>query len=117
MTPDPIALPAGRSLDAIIASRVFHQTWQGGAPIPGYDGRWPWPPPYSTDVAAAWKVVEWLRDRAAHPDISPTGGEGADYPDGWQVTFYDHGKPGWATAWGDTMPVAVCRAALKAAGG
>lgn len=68
MTPDltretVLALAAGRELDALIEERVFghrfYRTETGSlwsTDLPGYL----FLPPYSTDLAAAWLVVEKL---------------------------------------------------------
>lgn len=125
-------LEAGRELDSLVHRRVMelpvvpdawglpmqpgdhwtsdpHGTYTGtptttGSPIPAY----------STDIAAAWEVVEKLRERRiflsvdAHWDrfdvdaaIGPSLVVAADF---WERAF--------ATA--DTAPLAICRAALRA---
>lgn len=61
-------------------------------------------PYYSTDIAAAWWVVEKL-----HLEVGP-----------WQVlgwrasTYHDWNDPQVVFAIGETAPLAICRAALKA---
>lgn len=66
------AMEAGPTLNALIAVRVMGQRRAddcglGDATCPGrYEpmiGRWPCLPPYSTDIEAAWFVVERLRER------------------------------------------------------
>lgn len=68
------------------------------------------PKPYSTDIAAAWEVVEkLLGDCRGHlmGGIS-RGWEREGGPLMWCCTF-----PGFKTAWADTAPMAICLAALK----
>ena len=68
-------------------------------------------PAYSTDIAAAWRVVERLRER------------------GWSVVVESHGKHREWTCWvqddtenepvmpdADTVQLAICLAALRACG-
>jgi hypothetical protein len=62
--------------------------------------------PYSTDLTAAWRVVEWL-----------TKGNSVtlEYQLGvW--TFEVNDGRNTAMGWGDTAPLAVCLAALAALG-
>lgn len=74
-----IDMPAGRVLDSLIAIHVFDcdpsliaDARLGGLDTQVSDGRYgyhvgemytPGPPPYSTDLAAAWQVVERLSKR------------------------------------------------------
>jgi hypothetical protein len=113
---DILTEPAGRKLDAWVATHVMAQPWQGGNPIPSYDGRWPWPPPYSTDIAAAMQVAAELRRRGfvvrlellqetAHCLATSALGE----PVSVHAVVYDHGNDFLAA-----LCVAVCRAALLA---
>jgi len=73
-------------------------------------------PKFSTDIAAAWQVVEKMRDTLGHWELAhhildprkcyaEFGGEYEPY-DGW------HNCKGCALA--DTAPLAICRAALLA---
>jgi len=90
MTHDEIdQLKAGPELDELIVSRVMGHT-QGDAT---------WVPAYSTDIAAAITTL----DLDTQDYVSLTWTE-----DGWMVDVsgcYGHG---------DTLPLAICRAALKA---
>ena len=66
--------------------------------------RWE-PMPYSTDIAAAWKVVEKLGIW-----VCPS-----DNAHGWQAGWYYNTDPGdTAGSYGDTAPRAICLAALAA---
>ncbi len=108
-------MKAGKELDALIAERVFgyeaisfmggYYSWRDktGAMVP--DAR------FSTDIRDAWEVVEKMRE------------------DGWrcQLTtlpatslvcaeFNRYRWERWAFETASTMPLAICRAALKALG-
>lgn len=67
---------------------------------------------YSTDIAAAWQVLEKLRERfeAVAVVSDAQTGPGADPSKGW-VCF---GQRPHFQAEGVTAPEAICRAALKA---
>jgi hypothetical protein len=73
-------------------------------------------PPFSADIAAAWTMVEALRERGVFIDVETTseryracaGREGGDNEDIWVLTD-------WFSA--DTAPLAICRAALAALSG
>jgi len=54
---------AGPELDALIAEKVMGQTRSEGLPgkFEPQIGRWPYLPPYSTNIEAAWEVAEKLR--------------------------------------------------------
>jgi hypothetical protein len=128
-----LAMPAGREMDALVAERVmeirvywhhYYLTGDGkltkcGPFLNGQDscesvnrkvaG-------YSTDISAAWRVVEKMRDALGHWELAhhiddprkcyaEFGGEYEPY-DGW------HTCKGCALA--DTAPLAICRAALLA---
>ena len=77
-------------------------------------------PHYSTDIAAAWEVVERIGELGYGVVANTTGkvGEGQ-----WRVAFmgldfqfFDevHMPDPDKWAWADTFPLAVCEAALKA---
>lgn len=67
-------------------------------------------PHYSTDIAAAWEVVERLR--ADHGDYSVIVCW-AHETQQWVCSDFD--SMTWEGA-GETAPLAICRAALKAVG-
>lgn len=81
-------------------------------------GCWHGPAAYSTEIAAAWLVVEKLRP--THGFWIDGDGDNEDiYNLGYEVDF-QHGMPGSpgfskGTATSDSAPLAICRAALKAA--
>lgn len=68
----------------------------------------PEPPYYSTDIAAAWDVVEKLklleRFSLTLRQLSPTN-------TAWTLSDLRDGEP---IAWSETAPHAICLAALKA---
>lgn len=129
-------MEAGRELDALIAEKVMG--WERGEnwlipPVgtPMRDNNWAaewdekgrphWLPRYSQDIEAAWQVVEKLRKdweylfinagngwgvecRTEHVDISPSN----------DITYQWTESTG--NIHGDTAPLAICLAALKAVG-
>lgn len=69
-------------------------------------------PAYSTDIAAAWLVVENLREQGAHIiPIVGTANECSISTIASRERQYDDFH-----AEADTMPLAICLAALKAVG-
>lgn len=66
-------------------------------------------PAYSTSIAAAWEVVEYMRkmDEWAFTLGTDTAGD-------WDATFWEGDTFHDATA--DTAPASICLAALKAVG-
>jgi len=73
-----LALPAGPALDALVAERVLGWTrstdprclgWWNDPTDLGRPVSPNWLPAYSTDIAAAWAVVEHMRARGFHPLI------------------------------------------------
>lgn len=124
-------LTAGRELDALVAKKVMG--WRevitgvycisgaAGVPPENADGWWKTIPRYSTDIAAAWEVVEKLR---GPNDDEFGGGEFWKFLDcseaGWRAElFLDLGDGADAPALlaagvGYALPEAICLAALKA---
>lgn len=116
---------AGRDLDALVAEQVM------GVPMPGRDEApppyqswlhhkskaWHWhfgddcwlAMPYSTDIGAAWEVVEKL---GADMGLYYHGG----IPE-YEATFFGScdGVAYVVTDRGETAPLAICRAALRVA--
>lgn len=102
-----------REIDALIAERVMeYPVKHRKTPVSDYWvcilHTWIKLPPYSTDIAAAWEVVEkinllgergWLRKES--------GG-------GWEYYEYEYDFEPVITA--DTAPMAICLAALKLKG-
>lgn len=118
-------MPAGRELDALVAERVMG--WKLFASEPGY-GRPPHQitlvltpiPHYSTDIAAAWIIVEKLRDMWTEATEGVSGFVD-DFPRPFDdnVFFeYLHRRADrrWPWAFLYVTPHNICRAALKATG-
>ena len=116
-------LPAGRELDALVAERVMGWHITDAIKKPGQDDYGVAPgqvgvlwvvrvPDYSTDIAAAWQVVERLIKLDAFVSL--------DYDfqnvdsEKWSVTFITRKAIDCES--GETAPLAICRAALKAVG-
>lgn len=102
---------AGRELDALVAEKVMG--FRHHPAMPGYDEMWFMSdggsidlPNYSTDIAAAWQVVEKLR-----LGIAPMG-------DGkWGVAMRDQPVNSIKDLTiNESAPLAICLAALKARG-
>jgi Phage ABA sandwich domain len=62
--------------------------------------------PYSTDISAALKVVEWLREQGYHFNIAS---EDTHYA---MFIYYDDGTP-VCDVTAESLPLAICEAALK----
>jgi|SRR3990172_13114446 len=112
-------ISAGKELDGLIAERVFgwkNLVWkEGGHKIDELGNRLSWPmgwygdgprgstylvKRYSTNMDDAWEVVDKLRETCCDFSIS----------EGFNAAFL---KDDWIVATADTVPVAICRAALK----
>ena len=131
---------AGRELDALVAERVMGYVWKDESPsgrflnspegwpagyVPQGSSEMTWTshlPHYSTDIAAAWLVVERLMnvdaDDASHrycldfrADREPWG---SDAPFVVEIRTQNAKRLAYVSA--DTMPLAICRAALAALG-
>ena len=119
---------AGRELDALVAEKVMG--WTRGLRYGNGNGEWIEPgrendahkrtwdttPCFSTDIAAAWQVVERMEaDGWGHKHLfhSP----GAEDP-GYYWTFMKPGKGirSMSESHAETLPLAICLAALKAVG-
>ena len=111
-------LSAGHEMDALVAEHIMGWERQGSGWNVNGSISWPDPEgnttplawvkdfPFSSDIAAAWQVVEKLiLDNKL-----------------FELEFYQESvdsRPRWGAAFGiesyaDTAPLAVCRAALKA---
>ena len=105
---EPAKIPAGPELDALIAEKVAGIT--RNRPIP----------PYSTDIAAAWTVVEAMirKDgvyfgcphfKHKHQNLASLG-----YPEGTECWYcvLNTKLLNKVVLCADTAPLAICRAAL-----
>ena len=111
-------MPAGRELDCRVAEKVMGYAVQGDQIVPPNDayvllgimGAMKFDiPHYSTDIADAWLVVEKMKASAFEVTIDDTDGD-------WWALFADLEYKHISSAYADTAPLAVCRAALKAMG-
>lgn len=124
-------IQAGRELDALIAEKVFGWRWlvsegSGKRGIfseqnnPGWFSReasgherlaYEWDcklPYYSFDIASAWKLVERMQAEGHCLEVRPY----VKVSSGYRVSIWEGGELDYAT--GETAPLAICRAALKA---
>ena len=105
---DPKTVPAGPETDALIAEKVT--AFGAGLPIP----------PYSTDIASAWIVVETMirKDgvyfgcphfKHKHQNLASLG-----YPEGTECWYcvLNTKLLNKVVLCADTAPLAICRAAL-----
>ena len=119
-------MEAGRELDALVAEKVM-----GLHEFAAYAGNhkaslgWGNPeadmtrgelhslPHYSTDITAAWKVVEKIKSTL--PKDGPNGSFSMIFEDGiWFVGYYEH-ENGWLNYFSsESAPHAICLAALNA---
>jgi hypothetical protein len=113
MTRDEILkMKYGPELDALVAEKVF-KYWNvemyEGKLVHGENNMNGWPvvtPHYSTEISAAWKVVE--NNFMTGTQELRIGARGKAF----QFTCYHNGNKGEAVA--ETAPLAICRAALLA---
>ena len=128
---------AGRELDALIAERVMGEPypapiqdfpWWSSAPVMSPLGQWIasvdperpgdlarhiWVPLlYSTDIVAAWVVVEHLNELERYPTVQYACAESGE--PFWWVTLVN---PADVEVRGDSAPHAICLAALAAVSG
>lgn len=122
-------LEAGPELDALVAEKVMGWKWniRNGVCYAEHDtfnapDCWPAFSP-STDIAAAWEVMEKLVSMDFDVDVAMSSKVANDYSKRCYCHFQagDDNAP-WkenfklAQAWALTAPLAICRAALKAVG-
>lgn len=127
-------MTAGSEMDALIAEKVMGWMWvyKTGWELAGYPvfDKLPFDAieyddsdyaitPYSTDIAAAWQVVEKVFDNFAawmtvgnNPDFMRYRGKYFSTVHGGKLE-YDSPSCN-ITCYADTAPLAICRAALKA---
>ncbi len=73
-------------------------------------GKYPLPP-YPTDIAAAWQVVERMRELGWHFEMFWRTDSDCDAIFRKEEHPY---IPAFAAEWGETPPLAICKAALAA---
>lgn len=95
-------MTAGRELDALVAEKVLGETVTIFDTNPlGYSCKH-----YSSDIAAAWLIVEDMKS-AYDLQLEAFGG-------GWRATFHEKGhEENCAMAIATTAPHAICLAALE----
>lgn len=112
-----LALPAGRELDALIWKFLHNKPlttkdcrYVDGdvQPCVGQPVGHTSPDHYSTNISAAWEVVDYLyRGHTLGFQVIHWPGDGND----WIISF-GNGQHGIYAADGNTAPLAICRAAL-----
>lgn len=117
---DSETMQAGREFDARIHEHVMRREVKYADHVP--PGRWEYSasesgtpfdevPHYTTDIAAAWQVVEALRALGFDIDVSA----GVNCRLAWECTIAPRpNTDGFYVGEGSTAPLAICRAALKA---
>lgn len=114
-------MPAGREMDVMVAKYIMVGMELAsvmdcfGCPMVYKDDEITCCPHYSTDIAAAWEVAERVR-----LTVTPAIGHG------WEAAWCNasgSGERNWVGTtngrkwhYGDTAPLAICRAALLAMG-
>lgn len=109
-------MPAGREMDALIGEYVFG--WKKGTfpvyePMKSKHGDYIVRPiaQYSTDIAVAWEVVEWIQKNGYSFELTEHADPQGDYI--LQVWRRDMERDDFI-ARAETVPLAICRAALLA---
>ena len=118
-------LEAGRELDRLVAEKILGwRYYASGYGLTAQRAYWVSPqgpfsadnlPRFSADIAAAWQVVQYLRDEGWDWRIT-TGRDQPTGAVGWQVSILR----AWpqkreVNAFGDAVPLAICRAAAALA--
>lgn len=91
---------------ALTLEREKHFTADDGGRLTGGIGMY-FAKPFSTDLASAFLVVEAMRGLGLGVEIEAAAGSG------WTVVFYS-ALTDYTTASGETLPLAICLAALNA---
>lgn len=110
-------MKVGNELDALIAEKVMgHEVSRYGDTDAWYDEQGHWIKPYSTDIAAAWQVVNKIADSRDPHWFSIDRWYGT-WVAGWRCGDSAPDDPSWELEMtADTAPLAICLAALKAKG-
>lgn len=108
-------LAVGAELDAAVATKVFDWTmdrygiWHTPRKPNGVASHGVKVPPYSTDIAAAWTVVDHLQKQGYQWRVETPKPDAHDW---YEVRVWAN-RALWY-AHGTTAPEAICRAALRA---
>lgn len=113
-------MQAGQELDVLIAEQVMkvdycvdHVDYIGEFVLCGVCGKTPLAP-YSDDIAAAWLVVEKLKDVFNRNTHGKAIGFSLRYfNDEWSVTLEEDEMSATKKVYADTAPLAICLAALE----
>ena len=123
-------MKAGRELDALVAEKVMGErigqrrtTIRDGVQtdeiLLAAPGDWCFKlcPPYSTDIAAAWEVVEHLDEDLEFRLWGPREERGQRPAGGWEVELQNRVTGAWYRGVSEeSAPHAICLAALKSVG-
>lgn len=120
-------MKAGRELDVLVAEKVMGWTYktfpEGACPHikHWYSGeQYMLMKPFSSDISAAWQVVEKLKERTnLFPQVGWVRVHDNTYQHRCEIWMNDPSahKHGWlADEYADTAPLAICLATLKAVG-
>jgi len=114
-------MKAGRKLDSLVSEIVFGEKFPFNRQLKGYYRPWAEDPiayescpHYSSDIKEAWKIVEKLLTLLPNQDFHIEHWSDETHS-GWQVSScYELGEwKDWVRA--ETLPHAICLAALQAA--
>jgi hypothetical protein len=122
-------IEAGREPDALVAEKVMGADVARNASMQGAytdmyqrcDIGWEAVPAYSTDVAAAWHITDWIREREGHFKVTCNFGCRWEAVITLPLSRDDPRRDGLIGAWsysseGTNAPHAICLGALKAVG-
>jgi hypothetical protein len=111
---------SARERDALVARALgWVDFWEGEGYVMAYppneqamgiEGERAPVPPFSTDIAAAWQIVEEMYKRGLNVSVTADHGWRAT----WECCIHTPGSgEEWPSADADTPMLAICRAALK----
>lgn len=115
-----LSMPAGRELDALVAEKVMGwkqcsmegvriKTCYGKPPEFGRNDGRVRIPGYSTDISAAWEVVEKVKQMNWFFILSDNL-----FPDKWEASLFWDPNGTMIEARAETAPEAICKASLLA---
>jgi hypothetical protein len=120
----------GRELDALVAEKVFgidvnaetdEVDWDDGPNFPNFYKQKVRIAPYSTDIAAAWEVVERLMQMENKIDVEQSEYSGSITGKKQREWKCRLNWGGWIgkqqiISWGESAPHSICLSALKLVG-